>query len=544
MKKTVIILAGILLGSFMANAQGELDVAWTKSFDHKGEKVGTGLEGEGEVSYTSDSKTMTVFKTSDGSILWSKDFKDLAPKLRKIDEIIPFWGSDCIFLFEKKGGKDQIAVLDMKKGEVLWNTDKYKNLTDENVIYLRETDAFLLSLEDRIIYIHARTGEEIWESTSFVGAVGAWDLRDGYLTAMNILPNGLTALFKGYKNQISKIDLSNGDIVWTNTYIGFAAKKVITKERIFDLEVMDDKVAVRLNGLQVYDYKTGAQLWSAAYPETPKVMGAPAGAKAFGVYGAIAEPLRVGDDIYIIEMNKKSDQKIKKYDVHTGKLLWTSPEIKGAKALPNLYVVEDRVIVQIGGIVETQAYIKRKTPDGYEEEWVIDFVNVKPNGLQAFSTTDGSLVWESERFKKGITNAFVDKEILYVSSGKAIYSMDYKNGDVNFEEDVKNGGVGNAVQILPYKDKIVVVGEKGVSTFSMKDGSLINANKYRRASVSAMEENILLMVTTKNDFAAFNLEDCSYKEYNAKKDSQQTLSKDGRFVWAYEKKNVTKLKVR
>ncbi len=544
MKRSLFVVAALIFGSFALNAQEEMEVAWTKSYDHKGERVGTGLEGEGEVSYTSDSKTMTVFNTSDGSVVWSKDFKDLAPKLRKVDELIPFWKSGCVFLFEKKGGKDQIVVIDLKKGEMLWNTEKYKNLTRDNVIYIKETDAFLLSLEDRIIYIHARTGEEVWESTAFVGSVGAWDIRDGYMTAMNILPTGLSALFKGFKNQIAKIDLSNGDIVWTNEYIGFAARKVITKERIFDLKITENKVVITLNGLQVYDFNTGAQLWSAAYPETPKVIGAPAGAKAFGVYGAIADPLRVGDDIYIIEMNKKSDQKIKKYDVHTGKLLWTSPEIKNAKALPNLYVVEDRVIVQIGGVVETQAYIRRKTQDGWEEEWIVDYVNVKPNGLQAFSTEDGSLVWASEKFKKGITNAFVDNDILYVSSGKSIYSMNYKDGAVNFEEDVKNGGVGNAVKILPYKDKIVVVGEKGISTFAMKDGSLLNANKYKKAAVSEQEDNILLMVTPKNDFAAFNLEDCSYREYNAKKNSQQSLSEDGRFVWVYEKKDVTKLKVR
>lgn len=544
MKKSALFIISVFIASITIQAQEEMPVAWTKQYDHKAEWVGTGLEGEGEVSYISDQKDITVFKTSDGSVVWTKRFKDLAPKLRKVDELIPFWKSGCIFLFEKKGGKDQIAVVDLKTGELLWNSDRYKNLSDQNVIYLKETDAFLLSLSDRIIYIKARTGEEMWESTAFVGSVGAWDVRDGHMVALNILPNGFAALFKGFKNQIAKIDLSNGDIVWSSAYIGVAEKKVITKEPIFDLEVNGDKVIVRLNGIQLYDYKTGAQLWAAAYEETPKVIGAPAGAKAFGVYGAVAEPLRVGNDLYVIEFNKKSDQKIKKYDYNTGKLIWTSPEIKKAKALPNMYVVEDKLIVQIGGVVETQAYIRRKTSDGYEEQWIVDFQNVKPNGLQAFNTSDGSLAWASEKFKKGITNAFVDNEILYVSSGKEIYSINYKTGDVIFEEDVKNGGVGNAVEILPYKDKIVVVGAKGVSTFGMKDGKLLNANKYKKAGVMEIADNIMLMVTPKNDFAAFNLEDCSYTEYNAKKNSQQSLSEDGRFVWVYEKKDVTKLKVR
>jgi len=78
----------------------------------------------------------------------------------------------------------------------------------------------------------------------------------------------------------------------------------------------------------------------------------------------------------------------------------------------------------------------------------------------------------------------------------------------------------------------------------MSDGSLVNSNKYKKAKAMKVVDNILLMVTAKNDFAAFNLDDCSYLSYNAKKDSKQELSEDGNFVWAYEKKNVTKLKTR
>ena len=89
-----------------------------------------------------------------------------------------------------------------------------------------------------------------------------------------------------------------------------------------------------------------------------------------------------------------------------------------------------------------------------------------------------------------------------------------------------------------------VVGQKGVSLFKISDGKLVKTNKYKKAKSEKLVDNILLMRTEKNDFAAFNLDDCSYVMYNAKKDSQQFLSEDGKFVWAYEKKQVTKLKTR
>jgi hypothetical protein len=111
--------------------------------------------------------------------------------------------------------------------------------------------------------------------------------------------------------------------------------------------------------------------------------------------------------------------------------------------------------------------------------------------------------------------------------------------------DVKNGGVGNAVFILDYNDKIVVVGEKGVSTFKVDNGDLVAANKYKRSSVMDYTDNILVLETEKADIAAFDVADnCKYWAYNAKKNSSTTLTTDGNHVYVYEKNTVTKLKTR
>ncbi len=543
MKKQVLTAVSCILLGFSSFAQEDMKVEWTKKFEHKTDRVGTGLEGPNEVSYISTDKEITVYKTSDGSVVWSKAYKELTPNLRKIDAFAPFWESDCLFLFDKKMGKDKLAVVDLNTGKVLWESAKYQNLSSDNIAYVPEMKGFILSLSESINFVDARTGEEKWETSRFKGSIAASQFIDGDLVMFNLSPPGLKGLFKGFKNQLVRINMQNGDIKWETTYVGVPQKKVVTKERIYDMSIQKDKIFLQLNGLQVFDVNSGATLWSAAYPETPKVIGAPKGATAFGVYGAVAPPLVIGRDVYILEFNKKKDQTIKKYDVNTGKLLWSSPDIKGAKAVPNLFVIEDKIIAQIGGVVEVQSIVVTRDSEGnITTSYNVYNKNIKPNGLQAFNTSDGSLVWESERFKKGITNAFASGKNLIVSSGKALYSIDYANGNVNYEEDVKNGGVGLAVEILKYKDKIVVVGQKGVSTFNISDGKLVAASKYKKAVAESQKDNILLMRTAKNDFAAFNLDDCSYVMYNAKKDSQQTLSQDGKFVWAYEKKEVTKLK--
>jgi len=49
------------------------------------------------------------------------------------------------------------------------------------------------------------------------------------------------------------------------------------------------------------------------------------------------------------------------------------------------------------------------------------------------------------------------------------------------------------------------------------------------------------MKTEKSDIAAFDLNDCTYKQFNAKKGAETSLSLDGKYAYVYETKVVTKL---
>lgn len=548
MKTKFFLMAALLTSALFTRAQDDMPVVWESKMDHKIQYNGTGTEDRG-YSYAASDKEITVFENATGKVKWTKKFKDVAPKLGKIDELIPFWESNIIFLFDRKMGKDQIACIDIESGSFLWSTDKYQDVSEDNVVYIPEEQSFAISLKKELVFIKAKTGEERWSTVKFKGVVGAYVYTtDGYLITVNFVPSSLGALFTGFKNQIAKINVKNGDIVWENTYIGRAERKVISGEFLYDLYVDGDKVVLRMNGYQVYDLKTGASIWSAAFDYTPDgIASRPAGAKRFGIYGGVADPLRVGDDLYILDMSNRRSQYIKKYDVNSGKLLWTSAEIKDARAIPNMYVIGDKILLQIGGTVEAQAYIYKRTsnPDGsvtITEEWKIWFPNVKPNGVQAFSTSNGQLVWDSERFRKGITNMIEAGDRVIVSSGKALYSMDVNTGKEYYEVPVAKGGVGNAELIFPYKDMVTVIGEKGVSTFKMNNGDLVGSGKYKTSALEDRFDNIVIMKTTGADIAAFNLDSNNYLEFKARKGASTTLTTDGKFVYVYENKTVTKVK--
>ncbi|HRX97937.1 MAG TPA: PQQ-binding-like beta-propeller repeat protein, partial [Bacteroidales bacterium] len=260
MKKALFILIAAFALQF-AVAQDDMSTVWEVKLGHQIIYYGTDVSDQPDsYSFAADDKEVTFFKNIDGSTIWTKAYKNMAPKLRKVDELIAFWESNTVFLFDRKMGKDQIACVDMESGELLWNTDKYQEVTEDNVVYIPEEDGFAISMRKEMVFVKARTGEEVWSTTKFVGSVGqyVYDPNDGTMVMVNFQPSGLAALFTGFKNQIVRINMKNGEILWEANYIGRAIRKVITKEFVFDLDVVDDKVFLTMNGLQVYDYNTGA----------------------------------------------------------------------------------------------------------------------------------------------------------------------------------------------------------------------------------------------------------------------------------------------
>lgn len=562
--KKLLLLAGVFM-ALSTFAQDDMSVVWESKLEHKIESFGTGTEDRG-YSYAASEKEITVFDNKTGKILWIKRFKDVAPKLRKVDEVIPLWESDAILLFDKKAGKDQAACVDMKTGNLLWNSERFQlsasfasafagsqNETTgfaDLFVDIPEENGFMVTLKKEIIFVDAKTGKERWSTEKFKGVMGAYIYQEGFVFGVNFVPGGLGALFTGMKNQVVKMDMSNGDIVWEQAYIGRAERKVITREFLFDLDIKDDMLVLRMNGIQTYDIKTGAKLWAAAFDFTAdKMVGKPAGTQKFGVYGAVAEPIFSGDDVYVLDMSSKKSQYLKKYDKNTGKLLWTSAEIKGARAIPAMGLSGDKIVLQLGGVVEAQAYIRRKekASDG-TYTWVTErkvwYPDVKPWGLQAFNTSDGSLAWDSERFKKGISNSFTIEGNVIITSGKALYSIAAADGNVNYEIPLKDDGIGRGEKLELYNDKAVVIGGKGISTHNISDGKLIASNKYKKSFLEDYKGDYLIMKTDRADIACFDLKDCSFKQFNAKKGSESTLSTEAEFVYVYEKKVVTKLKVK
>ena len=117
------------------SAQDEMKEVWSTKLDHKIEN--TGLSNPKGYCYGSSDKEFSAVTNADGKIIWYKKFKDIAKGLRSIDEQIPMWDANVLFVFERKMGKDKTACIDITTGDFLWMTDKYQDLTDESIIYIK-----------------------------------------------------------------------------------------------------------------------------------------------------------------------------------------------------------------------------------------------------------------------------------------------------------------------------------------------------------------------------------------------------------------------
>jgi len=496
-------------------------------------------------------------KASDGSVLWSSRFKDIYEKINKIDLQFEVFDANALFMFDKKMGKDQLVVADITTGKMLWHTDKYQNIEDmEQVFYVPEIAAFGIITDKTLSMVKARTGEELWTTEKWNTPVASYliDNKESTITMINMPRSFVGSLFKGFKNQIMKLDIKTGNVIWENTYIGTAQKKVITGERVVSLKANGDKLFLQFNGLQVYDYATGNPLWKAQFDATfDNVVGhVKGGGRTLrkGVYGCVADPIVDGNYVYVIDMKSRSQQYLKKYELSTGTLVWTSPEIKDAKVLPGLVKMNDMIVLQVGGAVEVQAKTEKRVGDHTITRWMKYYQNVGPYNVQAFNVTNGAQVWQSDKFKKGITNITNEDNNLLVCSGKALYNIDYLSGKENYEMQLGDDDIALAQKIINSselggqqvnKSNIIVIGEKGISCHNSANGSKNWAVRIKDADFNGIYGKTAFYEKENGDVFAIDVNTGKATVCDARKDSKTSYSSDGNYLYLFEKKTVTKL---
>ncbi|MEL7146076.1 MAG: PQQ-binding-like beta-propeller repeat protein [Bacteroidota bacterium] len=559
----------------------------------------------GSYALTTTKSDMALIDGESGKQLWYGKFKDVTDKgITNSNYQFVLWEANTLLVFDSKAGKnDRIAGINLADGSLMWILDNYqipKKTIQDLISYIPEMKAFAFSMPSKTIMVDVKSGEELWVTEEFKGAIGRHvylpDTKE--LIMINFMRNDFDALATGLGgdvNAIAKIEIANGDVVWKTTHQGFGGKKLITKERQGELEVQGDKVLVIYNGIQVFDLESGENLWSAYYNESIRLLVQPAGVKqglnlgggkTGGIegetYDAIAEPLITDEHVYVVlqEKDKKVRRKyIQKFDLATGKLIWTTDRINDAKAMPRLKLVGNTLVAQIGGLVNQQYKglfnQQSYTPGGNgktEWRWVNEYVWAGKFGLRGFDVNTGKVTWESDKFKARITNMAVDNGNVYAASAKFFYSIDAASGKENYQVDFKATKVGKPKFSFDIGEAVTIIGDKGVTAFNKADGSaLYSSEKIKNIVSYYVKKEKVYLQDKKDDLIQLDLGSgetlgvLKVPKHNSEKKTlaQMTvggkgneeqfarmrelnggadITEDGNYIYVFDGNNVTKYK--
>jgi hypothetical protein len=570
LKMLAFLLAFVLFGlpaGVKAHAGGPDDfpMVWEVKSDFQANE-GSEVSPDGKFVVVVDDKGACLLDGKSGKVIWSQKYKAASSVgFSKAEMALPKWDADILFLFDKKAlGKDKLVVLQLSTGKELWSSEEYslfsageallKGDIEDLVVYFKELNAFAISQKNSLRMVEATTGKVLWETNRLSGSIGrgAYDAKSGDLVLMNFKPTALGQLFTGFKNQLMRFNGKTGEVKWETSYTGALQKKILSREILADLRIEDDKVLLRMSGLQVFNFESGKFLWGASCEEVLDEVRPPVRGKILkkGIYGAISEPLYDGDFVYIlanVEGFATNDRRktISKYDVKTGNLIWTSEKFVG-RAVPALHKVNGNIICQIGGYVNYQA-VSRETTRNSDGSVVTTtyytnaYAWVGPFGVKAIDAESGKLAWSSERFdKKRVTEITTDGTRIFVAGGDEFYGFDAKSGELVMNQNHTAQKVGKALFNFDAGDKSIIVSEKGLAAYSKKDGSVLySTDKVKRVDSYFKRGDNFFLENIKEQAIGIDLNNGNIKGITEKaKKGFVDYTADGEYIVTFEKKEV------
>ena len=584
-------------GSSAGKKTGSFATVWESEFDNKATRLAV-INGDGSIVVGTDDNSASVLDAT-GKPIWNGDYKKLTTNNTNKSEFqYTVWKKKGGYLFlfdQRKLGTDRVACIDIETGKELWNSEAYQNLIQkgtkaedggdqaelETVKYIDELDAFLISQKGSVIMVKANTGEKIWETNRFKGGVGKYiyDDKRNEIIIVNFKPTALGALFAGFKNQLVKINASNGDVLWDATFLGTIEKELVTRRAIIDMWIKGNKLFMYLDGLQVYNIENGQKLWSATYENDMQGSGGSSligGKKQSKIYRTLADPLFTDNAVYLVMLGTRDRTKyVEKHDLESGKLIWASEKITGALCMPNIYKVGTKILVQVGGKVQVQELRYEESASGSAmsaglalggfggggavKSWVPyvywDYKAQKSSVL-VLDDASGTTFWRSEKFDKRITDFVInDEKTLFVGDGDEFYGYDIASGKQLFDVKHNDAGVGKATDVIDFGENVVVLSEKGLASYSKKDGKRIYATEKIRGvdNFYPIGDNYFLrdQRNSKNIIYGIDMNTGETKgsvQSKGKGGSPKygdgiDITADGEYIFAFKGKKVEKIKV-
>ena len=448
----------------------------------------------------------------------------------KLNEGTGFWifeDQGVIVLLDWNFDKNILIGYDLNSGEKLWETDQYRYTPGEDkqiASILAATVASAVAYEtfSAASIITAEAFNEIQYDMATVDGYGSQRAR-AFITPMGASGQFLLTNEKGF----TSLNISDGAENWTYdnpsfkigqylkvpgqdeiilinnspNFLGGSGKKLMVKinsnsgEVLFEKEhsakffpnrtyIIDNKLVLDYWGAEVFDVTTGEKLFATA---DEKAM---TRRLAFLPDEFVPPPVWIENDVMYAGHSKISGLQypnlptMKKpqfsaFDFNTGDKIWTTDD-KYKKTTEIKEVAKERVILNRDG--------------GFNKIF-----------FMSLSKEDGSVVQDEQKFKVTLFGGGHDDEAFFITDQhivthdgtKIMHMIDKETLKESKKINTKDAKIGNMMSMDVLRDKMLVIGEKGVAFYDKTSGDLLGATKINDIVSGVWNEDNLMLFTEK-----------------------------------------------
>lgn len=345
--------------------------------------------------------------------------------------------------------------------------------TESLILPIPEQDAFLFKTLGGLRLLDAKTGEQRWVSSRDVTGTGmllAAPAPEGDLLVVTTYTSLLEAMQGG--KEILRIDPETGVVKWNTRYSG-------SGDRLASLETVGDLAVLTFEGggAEVFSIETGQehlQTWTDVADDLELY-----------IQYSQAQPVLDGTSLYAVEKDFNAvgppDQIIRKFDLTTGEVLWSSPPIEKVTDIGDL------------AIVANGDFLVARSAGGR------GVVGQRARGVYGYDAQTGEQRW-SRVLNDGrqTTPLIVGDGVVYTAGGDSLWALDVQTGRTvrgqAFGEDVIGVDLDRIEALEDYGDRLLVLGRKGAVFVDKADFSLAGAMGYTGRSLEVMPFDRYLIV--------------------------------------------------
>ena len=443
------------------------------------------------------------------------------------------------------GDLSEFCAVDAVSGKVLWqlNVKERFDVRKVNQWYYEEEFAAVVvevaGKKDEVVthYLDELTGKETTNptkrvednKTSGLGWSGmfesSWTGKGSVLVSD---PSVILSLsyesprFNGSVQRSKKFPITVdciGDVNWSTTVEGSFVRSLCDNVVGYGDDFGGDFITmfsdggyvfVVYEGLSVLDIKTGKLVWETTFDFSIFDFGV---FKSELIVGRAPMPVCDGTSVYVADLSKDS-RAIKKFDLASGKVLWTSEKFSKDEIITEMVVENGVLIVRNGGEVLVQSYIQNANTGA--ETCLSEWKEEGDFSLTAYDTGTGKTLWVGDDMKslgdkfKKISNLLVEEGVLFVASDRNLFALDPKTATMKYKVDISSMKIGKPKDILFFEEDILIFAEEGMARVEKATGKVKYGTNTDGNYGGFVEGEVFYLWTGEkpeeiNEFIRFNL---------------------------------------